>query len=110
MLEFPNIRYPIYPIDETTPDVSRKAQVENMTMLTHRKTTKALRSYSVNYKIPTTEYVRLRNFFDQVNTAEIFLWTHPETLAKIRVRFADHLHCSARDYGIRTGSIQLQAA
>ncbi|MCF0157917.1 MAG: phage tail protein [Veillonella sp.] len=108
MEQFPNIRYPIYPIDENTPDVTRKGQVENMTLLTHRKTTKTLRSYTVQYKIPNNEYKRLRDFYDKVNTADIFEWTHPATGELIRVRFADQLHFSSSDFGIWTGSVQLQ--
>lgn len=110
MATFPNIRYPIYPIQETTPDMTYKGQVENMTIISRRKTTKALRSYNVNYKVPTSEYLRLRAFFDEVNCSTVFDWTNPETKETLKVRFADQLDFAANDYGTWVGTVKLQEA
>ena len=110
MSTFPNIRYPIYPIQVTTPDVTYKGQVENMTILTRRRTTKALRIFTISYKVPTSEYLRLQDFFDEVNCSGIFDWTNPETKKKHRVRFMDQLDFSANDFGTWIGTVKLQEA
>lgn len=110
MATFPEIRYPIYPIQETTPDVTYKGQVENMTLITRKKTTKTLRTYSVGYKLPTAEYQRLKAFFDEVNCSGIFDWINPETRETLHVRFADQLDFAANDYGVWTGTVKLQEA
>lgn len=108
MATFPDIRYPIYPIQITTPDIAYKGQVENMTLITRKKTTKVMRTFTVNYKIPTAEYLKLEAFFDIVNCADIFEWVNPETKKKHNVRFAEQLDFISNEYGQWTGSIKLQ--
>ena len=81
-----------------------------MTLITRKKTTKTLRTYSVGYKLPTTEYQRLRAFFDEVNCSGIFDWIHPETHETLHVRFSDQLDFAANDYGVWTGTVKLQEA
>lgn len=108
MAVFPDIRWPIYPIQETTPDISYKGQVENMTLITRKKTTRTLRAYSVGYKLPTTDYYKLRAFYDVVNCSGVFDWVHPETRETLTVRFADQLDFAANDYGVWMGTVKLQ--
>ena len=101
-------RHPQYNYMAVFPDISYKGQVENMTLITRKKTTKTRRTYSVGYKLPTADYYKLRTFYDDVNCSGIFDWVHPETRETLKVRFADQLDFAANDYGVWMGTVKLQ--
>lgn len=108
MAVFPDIRWPIYPIQETTPDISYKGQVENMTLISCWQ----LVPYGICppglCRLLPGDYYKLRSFFDEVNCSGIFDWIHPETRETLHVRFADQLDFAANDYGVWMGTVKLQ--
>lgn len=80
-MDFPNIMNPVYPLEETHQDFTRKMQVENHTLITRPSVTKKIKKWKLTWKnMTSSDLNKLRNFYDNETLQSVypFYWTHPK--------------------------------
>lgn len=114
-MDFPSIANPVYPITITSPDVTIRGQVENITILTRKRVTRVPKTFILTWThLPTSDYNLLSDFHDQVNGAVDFNWVYPAGEGTkydgktFRVRFNGELKFQGVGPRYMSGSINLE--
>lgn len=115
-MNFPNIKKPVYPIDEEHEDHTYKGETDGITVLTRPRTTKTVIAFTLNWTaLPASDMNTLRTFFDTTarGNALEFYWTHPADGGSysgktFKVRFDGNLKFSLAEPGRYKGSLKLK--
>ncbi len=115
-LSFPNIKKPVYPIEEEHEDHTYKGETDGLPIITRPRMTKAVLIFELQWTaLPASDMNSLRTFFDSTvrGNALAFLWTHPADGGNysgktFRVRFDGNMKFSLSEPGLYKGSLKLK--
>lgn len=115
-LNFPNIKPPVYPIEEEHEDHTYKGETDGITVLTRPRVTKPIIVFTLEWgALPASHMDVLRTFFDVTvrGNALEFYWTHPADGGSyagktFRVRFDGNLNFSLSNPGYYKGNFKIK--
>lgn len=115
-MNFPPIKPPVYPLQETYTDHSIKMQMDNLTINTRPRFTKMPKKFKLTWTaLPAADFAKLRSFYlyDTKGGALSFAWTYPNEPGSgyagksFMVRFEGDLDFSLDNPGYYSGSVTL---
>jgi len=110
MANFPNIQQPSITVSENYHDNVIRSSFEAGYVQTRARFTRLLRTFEVQWAaLPLTDYATLDAFYRETGGgADSFDWTHPQTKAKLIVRFAKPLNRTGVSHRSCSVSISLE--
>lgn len=88
-MDFPNIKLPNFPLDETPQDPGMRSPMENGSVVSRARYTRTRRTFSLRWSsLPNADKETLFDFYDNEirGSSQTFNWTHPETSKPYVVR------------------------
>lgn len=108
MLKFPDIKKPALPLKEIISDTAIKGTLENQTIIARKRFTRTPLQFELHWNaLPEDDYIKLRDFYIEVNGGVPFSWEYPYRGTKHTVRFTGDFEFSNAEFKLWQGTIKL---